>query len=110
MESQDHQCIINIVKNTTSEYISSDSQIPFKVKFVKSNKKGKNCEDEAELVFLNVPDVLNVVISETVKQVFERQDVKSKEEREKKGIKSLTNFREMYVNCNIRVTVVFNIP
>ena len=82
MENQDHQCILNIVKNNASEYITSDKQIPFKVKFIKSGKKGKNCEDESELVFLNVPDILNVMISETVKQVIERQDVKNKEERE----------------------------
>ena len=82
MESQDLKCITNIVENTAKEYVSSDSQIPFRVKFLKSSKRGKNNEDESEIVFLNVPDLFSVIISETVKQVIERQDVKNKEERE----------------------------
>ena len=82
MENTDQQCISNIIKGSTEDYIKSGEAIPFNVKLTYPGRKNKDKEEEANVMLNSVPDIINLVTNEVVKQLLERQDVINKEQRD----------------------------
>ena len=81
MANNDQQCILNIVKNTTEEYIKSGEAIPINIKLAYPGRKG-NKSEEANVVLNSVPELINLVTSSLVEQLIERQNVMLKEQSE----------------------------
>ena len=82
MENTDQQCILNIIQESTENYIKSGEASSFNVRLAYPGRKGKDKEEEANVTINSLPGLINLVTNGVVKQLLERQNVVINEQRD----------------------------